>query len=134
VDERAPGSIAERIASAGDAGRAAVGLTCLVAPGLASRAMGLGALSPSTAYLIRLFGARELLIAAACGARWSGVGAAQRAAVAVDMVDTMSAIAGPRRLSLRVRSYVAAVSGASAIAGIARLARTSRLAQHPYLA
>jgi len=83
-------------------GRLAVGVTAIVAPRLAARAMGIDpAANPATPYLARMFGAREVYMAVPFLLPVPGLDESELAsrAVAVDALDAgASLLAGARGL------------------------------------
>ncbi|MXG88770.1 hypothetical protein [Nocardioides flavescens] len=95
-------------------GRIAVGVTSLAAPDLTARVLGLDpAARTQTAYVARLFGAREIALGAlTVAARGPALRALVLAGVAVDLADAATGVAGARQAAVSTRSAAALVAPA----------------------
>lgn len=100
-------------------GRITVGVGSWIAPAIASKAMGFyGPPDGGQAYMLRLFGVREIALGVAT-ARCASASQANLLAVGstIDLADTLAAILGIRsgRIAKRTGCYIGSVSAASAL-------------------
>ncbi|MFI0373653.1 hypothetical protein ACH35V_37835 [Actinomadura sp. 1N219] len=107
-------------------GRIALGLAALAAPKLTVRLMGMGSgADAGRDYLVRAFGAREVALGAGylLSGDESGRRLWTRLGLAVDALDTLSAVKTRPGLPLWVTAGAVGVAGGAAGLGAAKVAR-----------
>ncbi len=114
--------------------RMGVGLGALLAPRVTGRLFGIDAAdNPAAPYLARLFGARELYMAAPFLMPSPGLDEAELAsrAVPVDAADTVAALAAGLRGTLPWRAALPAAATAAVATWLGSVAATNENVAHP---
>ena len=125
-DQNEPRSQTSALIRGFGASRMAIGAATWLAPSLATRAFGLGAAAEQP-IVAQLFGAREFALGALTA---GGSGAALRAGIAIDAVDTIASLRNMRAgaFSPQAKLLVAAGAAAFTAVGLAALAAEPPLA------